>query len=574
MVDKIKNLNKISVFVSLFVAFLSLAVISCGPSGENTVAVVDGEQVSAEYFLSTTGPRFSDLTRSQKEERLNNFYHTLLRASAAKESGIDQKPEVKYNLRADRRNALVQATYQSYVIDSVITESTLKNAYEHMDERREVRQILVGYKGAQRANASRSEAEAESLAATIQDSITTGLLSFEEAVRRHSEGPSANKNGQLGTLAWGQMVDPFQEKAWELPLYTLSDPVKTRFGYHLIEVTNIDTVELGSFEDERQRIQQSLLRRNRSELSSRAQSALETIKEEVSYTLYDSVLNRVSGELFNAAQTSPKGTGSDLFKYLDSISYSPLGELGGEPISRERFSTVLHTMKHTQFRGARNQSQLVRQLRAAFQREAIYEFAQQRDMDEYRDTPLNLRWQEDQLLGSHYLNNIVLKNFPPPEDSLRAYYDRAKEEKYTTPMDVHVREIYFTSQDTAEMVRKKLDNESDFGALARQYTKRSDVKSENGDLGWFSSERYGPIGDRAASMEPGELAGPIQVGTGWSVIQLVDKKGGDVRPFEEVKSVVKDDYVSKYRTMLIQQNLDSLENEYNAELNTAVIETI
>ena len=71
----------------------------------------------------------------------------------------------------------------------------------------------------------------------IRDEISKGL-SFEDAAIEYSEGPSGKKGGELGVFGRGRMVPPFEKAAFELPLGQVSEAVKTRFGYHLIKVSD------------------------------------------------------------------------------------------------------------------------------------------------------------------------------------------------------------------------------------------------------------------------------------------------------------------------------------------------
>ncbi len=61
---------------------------------------------------------------------------------------------------------------------------------------------------------------------------------FKEVARSRSEGPSAKEGGSLGYITRDRMVEPFSEAAFDLEVGELSDPVKTRYGWHLIEVTD------------------------------------------------------------------------------------------------------------------------------------------------------------------------------------------------------------------------------------------------------------------------------------------------------------------------------------------------
>ena len=71
----------------------------------------------------------------------------------------------------------------------------------------------------------------------IRAEIESGTITFEKAAARYSEDGSAVNGGDLGTFDRTRMVPEFTEAAFSLPVGQLSQPVKTKFGYHLIEVT-------------------------------------------------------------------------------------------------------------------------------------------------------------------------------------------------------------------------------------------------------------------------------------------------------------------------------------------------
>ncbi|OLO03136.1 MULTISPECIES: peptidylprolyl isomerase [Salinicola] len=61
---------------------------------------------------------------------------------------------------------------------------------------------------------------------------------FAEVARQHSSCPSGRQGGELGTFGRGQMVKEFDEVVFNGAVNEVHGPVKTQFGYHLLEVTS------------------------------------------------------------------------------------------------------------------------------------------------------------------------------------------------------------------------------------------------------------------------------------------------------------------------------------------------
>lgn len=77
-----------------------------------------------------------------------------------------------------------------------------------------------------------SEEKCQSLKTEIE-----GGADFADLAKQHSSCPSGARGGDLGRFGPGQMVKEFDEVVFSADVGTVQGPVKTQFGYHLLEVT-------------------------------------------------------------------------------------------------------------------------------------------------------------------------------------------------------------------------------------------------------------------------------------------------------------------------------------------------
>ncbi len=77
----------------------------------------------------------------------------------------------------------------------------------------------------------------EALCNELKEKINSGEMTFEEAARDNSTCPSGAQGGDLGTFSQGQMVPEFDKVVFNDEVGVVQGPVKTQFGYHLLEVT-------------------------------------------------------------------------------------------------------------------------------------------------------------------------------------------------------------------------------------------------------------------------------------------------------------------------------------------------
>ena len=71
----------------------------------------------------------------------------------------------------------------------------------------------------------------------LKDQIEAGA-DFADLAKEHSSCPSGKEGGDLGEFGPGQMVPEFDGVVFSAEIGTVQGPVKTQFGYHLLEVTS------------------------------------------------------------------------------------------------------------------------------------------------------------------------------------------------------------------------------------------------------------------------------------------------------------------------------------------------
>jgi peptidyl-prolyl cis-trans isomerase D len=108
----------------------------------------------------------------------------------------------------------------------------------------------------------KTDAEVTEIRAKAEDTLNKAKKggNFEELAKKLSEDDGTKpKGGDLGWIVEGQTVPEFQQAAFTLPKGTISDLVKTQYGFHIIKVLDRETAHTRSFEEVRESILPILL---------------------------------------------------------------------------------------------------------------------------------------------------------------------------------------------------------------------------------------------------------------------------------------------------------------------------
>ena len=270
-------------------------------SAEQKVAVVNGAVVNQAEFdtemnrvlerLQRTGRFPNDLERSQiRKQVLEKLIARELLYQESQKKGIkvDQK-EIDEQLTALKGRFPSEAEFKNGLSKMNLTEAALRSQLErdlairkllddqigekvavseketrayydsHLETFKKPEQVRASHilikvdPGADGAKKAEARTKIESLQTKLKKGEDFGALAKE-----YSEGPSGPKGGDLGFFGRGQMVKPFEEAAFTMKAGQVSDMVETRFGYHLIMVTDRTPENTSSYEEVKDRLGQYL----------------------------------------------------------------------------------------------------------------------------------------------------------------------------------------------------------------------------------------------------------------------------------------------------------------------------
>jgi parvulin-like peptidyl-prolyl isomerase len=129
-------------------------------------------------------------------------------------------------------------------------------------------------------------------------------------------------------------------------------------------------------------------------------------------------------------------------------------------------------------------------------------------------------------------------------------------------MPEEIREISKKAQNVLE----KIKGGADFGEMAFLYSQDASAKNQ-GDLGYFKKGELFPAFEKEAlRLKVGEVSGLVRTDFGFHIIKLLDRKGLEPLPFEEVKEKVKADYYQVETEKAFRQFISTLKEKAVIEI--------
>ncbi len=264
-------------FIIYVIVELNASKVSSGNVGEEAVALIDGEPITAndvyEVMLQQVGRQTVDgliierlIERAAKTENIEvteadlNAEIDKIKLNFGSEEEFNQQLE-SYGLTLESLKAQLTTQVQLDKLISPKVQVSDENLQTYYDENKE------SYTTPEQVQASHILVETKEEADEILG-LLKGGADFATLAQERSKDPGSGANGgDLGFFGRGQMVPPFEEAAFTLEMGQLSEVVESEFGFHIIKVVAKKPATTASFEEKKEEIKELLTDQRKSEAS-------------------------------------------------------------------------------------------------------------------------------------------------------------------------------------------------------------------------------------------------------------------------------------------------------------------
>lgn len=232
-------MKKIFVLFALFVLSLNTGLFA--QTNESVVIEIAGDKISKAEFLKMYNKNNltpGNLNKEELDEYLELYINYKLKLLQAKELGLDTVSSYMEEVDKYRRQLIVP-----YLNDAQVTQSLIEEAYERTKTFVRASHILISLP----ENANPTDTlNAYNKAMSIRERAIKGE-DFSALAKQYSDDPSVNdkkeqnykgNGGDLGFFTSMLMIYPFENACYSMNVGEISTPIKTRFGYHIIKLTD------------------------------------------------------------------------------------------------------------------------------------------------------------------------------------------------------------------------------------------------------------------------------------------------------------------------------------------------
>jgi len=340
-----------------------------------------------------------------------------------------------------------------------------------------------------------------------EDSLKS--LVFKDFALLESEDPSVSQNkGALGWVSWGRTVPSFQKAVFNLPSGSLSDPVLTDFGYHLIYVEKTEPSDFNYYNPV---LLDDLTRK----------TCLQSLDFELlrsSAVAFDSSLvsterlivnKKVVADIFNTIQDNTKnkklrGNKNSYIGWIEEKNYSDVLFLyDKKAYGVGWFLYYIQKMPATRIPAIKKQEDFVSLLKSFVLQEAVLSLANKEGLRRSSFFKNEFLKHKKNILQKEYSSELVNSIKKPDSLEISDLYEKGVfRGDFIKPRSVVYSEIKTSSIDEINKAYNHYLNEKNFDSTLKLFN--GSIKSP------VTEGSGGPLSLMAFSMKPGEISSPIE----------------------------------------------------------------
>ena len=506
---------------------------------------------------------------NQKDRILKDYVKRESASLAAVKDGFLFNPVLKNKLFNVENQILVNLVYDYAVAFPLVSRETLTLSRLNLKKDLFIRHLLISHNSSIISSPpTRSPEEALVLIETIKDSLESTGLSFESFCKRHSNDPSASRNGGvLGWIQWGVTPMNFQSSVWSLDVGETSSVIETEYGFHLVVVDSIRSSEFSSYDSDsyeyavqrsslvsvRDLLKDASLAYDREVLSERV-----VIHEKEINVFFDNMLE--SKEEFSSLGQS--------FDFTDFIKNLDLGNVlfsvDGKHYGPKWFLPQISQFPKSKIPDFTSSQELIGFLQnIIMQKIAIKEGSKMGLLNnDYFKKRVGV--EQSRVLYDSYLKQLVNSVETPDSSSVEFYYNENKENKYFEPEKVIVRQIKVASKHLSDSLYSILSiNDSLFGSLSSEFSLA--YSQTEGLMDPFERGKFNYMGEAAFKLKVGDISSPIEnPDKTFSIIKVEEKINKKIIPIDRVYKRIESLLVKDSQEKIKTTTFDSFIN--NPEL--------
>jgi parvulin-like peptidyl-prolyl isomerase len=550
------------VFVGFAVAVLVLS--GCSRNRERVVATVLGHEITDEafkeryaLFMNTGGKRDNILLR---QEILNNMINEILIFNDCTRQGFDRDDAYRRKYEQIESQALVDGLARRISTDTMtVSEQELYDEFRMYNTKVKARYLY---------------AESEGEATKLREALLRGA-SFDSLAKEIFEDPGlANNGGDLGYFGWNEMEPAFEEAAYTLPIGELSQPIRLKIGYGIMQVLNRVSNPLPSqldFEKVREKLRRAVVQKKTLKLVTGQGHALaRELRPQFDEETVGRVFRHWNVLLENRPAVEMQAAFSDTLKDRVLVTFSNKSRWNVADFLKRAETTSLRQRKRV--KQASDVKEFVTGLAV---RERLLEKAREAGLAGDREVQ-----QQIQKIRNTYLLTRWMKSVRDtvgaggwPEDTMRVQYEKFKKE-FAFPPEVNVAEILVRTKEEATDIVKQLRRGADFAALAQKHSLRRVTAERGGEIGWGTLSSFGNLGAKFLAANVGALVGPEVVDPYVGVFKILGKHEGRPKTFEEAKPQIAEMLKSAKQMVVTEEAISNLRQHAAFRVNNDVLATI